>query len=337
MLHGKYFDYFISNEIFFNTYCIKKLDDYVDKVALQLSISRSEKDALENKKILYVFCKDADEIKQITGYSSRGQYIINSDAVVTTYPCHFHEVSHFLINYKLKSLPLYTLPFIQEGLAVATGGRGGQSADVINDIGYYLVQNNITDYKSLFKIENFKNEDASISYPLAGLFSKYLLDKNADDYLSFYRKYSGNIEVLSRINSESIDKETFNDFEKYLQSYKTNNGISFEENADAFQIKTAVQFFLTPEIPLQNYSSIKFIELFKGREYKSEKYYFAIDTNEINIYNLYSNELIASYVNSFNKNPVKYFQNNEFTFYIAKSLIYENINDLKYSYIQNEK
>lgn len=331
-LSSKFFDFLISDETMFNDYCMYKLDEYVDKTASLLNLSEKEKTELSEKKILYVFCKNQDEIKNITGYGSRGQFVINYDAVVTTYPCHFHEVSHFLINYKLKNLPLYTLPFIQEGFAVATGGRGGQSANILNDVGYYLIQNNIADYKALFGIENFRNEDASVSYPMAGLFSKYLLSKNVDEYITFYRNYSGDMNVLSKIDPTEIDKNIVIGFENYLQGYKINQAISFSDRQNSIEVKVSKSFLLTPENPNKNYVSIKFSELFKGREYKGEKYYFAIDVNEINIYNLYSNELIASYVNSFSKTPVDYYNNGEFKFYIDKKLLDEDFNKLKISY-----
>ncbi|MBN8572254.1 MAG: hypothetical protein J0M18_21740 [Ignavibacteria bacterium] len=165
-------------------------------------------------------------------------------------------------------------------------------------------------------------EDPSISYPLAGIFSKFLLEKlNVDDYLSFY-------------NQTKIDttQKIFDDFNKYIAEYKSFRYISFISSGSAQEIIADNSFFLTSKNPIENYSSTKFTELFKDKVYKGEKYYFAIDKKEINIYNLYSNELIASYVNSFAHTPVEYFVNGKYKFYISKTLLDEDLNDLILNY-----
>ncbi|MBS1514856.1 MAG: hypothetical protein JSS63_07480 [Bacteroidetes bacterium] len=331
-LNGKYFQFLVSDERLFNDYCIKKLEDFVDKTSEILRLSNKEKNTLSKEKLLYVFCKNQDEIKSITGYASRGQFILNYDAVVTTYSCHYHEVAHFLINYKLKSLPLYLIPFLQEGFAVAVGGRGGQSAEVLADVGYYLARSGIVDYKNLFEAEGFKNEDATISYPIAGLFSRYLIVKNVDEYLELYRKFSGSPAEINLIKLNMIDKNILANFEEFLKTYKVSEKITFDNRTNSQEIKTEKSFFLTPVNPLEGYRSIKCVELIKDKEYKGEKYYFAINEAEINIYNLYSNELIASHVNSFSKNPAKYFNGKDYEFYISKDLLDEDFNDLKISY-----
>jgi len=331
-LSSRYFDFLITDEKLFNEYCAEKLDSFIESTGDILKLSEDDKTVLSKEKILYVFSKDQDEIKSITGYASRGQFIVNYDAVATTYSCHFHEVAHFLINYKLKNLPLYTVPFLQEGFAVALGGRGGQSANVLNDIGYYLIKNNISDYKNLFETDGFKNEDATISYPLAGLFSKYLIGKNIEDYLNIYKSLSGSFEEINRIKLNSINSNILSDFESYLREYKYSGNIAFSGKCNFLEIKSDRSFFLTPDNPYRNYASGKFIEIFKEREYKGEKYYFAINEKEINIYNLYSNELIASYVNSFTQNPVKYFTGSEYIFFISESLLDEDYKSLKISY-----
>jgi translation initiation factor 2 beta subunit (eIF-2beta)/eIF-5 len=331
-LSSRYFDFLISDEKLFNEYCAEKLDSFIESTGDILKLSEDDKTVLSKEKVLYVFSKDQDEIKSITGYSSRGQFIVNYDAVVTTYSCHFHEVAHFLINYKLKNLSLYTVPFLQEGFAVALGGRGSQSANVLNDIGYYLIKNNISDYKNIFETDGFKNEDATISYPIAGVFSRYLIEKNIDDYLKFYKNLSGTFEDINKIKLNSVNSNIFSDFERYISKYKYSEDIAFKNNNNFIQIKSDKSFFLTPENSYKNYTSGKFIEILKEREYKGEKYYFAINENEINIYNLYSNELIASYVNSFEQNPVKYFTGSEYFFFISESLLDEDYKSLKISY-----
>jgi hypothetical protein len=319
---GRYFDFLISDEKLFNFYCINKLDEFVDEMAALLKYSEYDLELLKEQKILYVFCSNQDEIVNITGSVSKGRYLSELDAIVTTYSCHYHEVAHLLLNYKIKENSLYPLPFLQEGFAVATGGRGGQSNNVLNDVGYFIARYNYANYKPLFEYENFMNEDPSISYPLSGIFSKFLLTTlNIEDYLSFY-------------NQTKVDttNKLLHDFNNYITQYKSFKEIVFSPSVEVQEIFADSSFFLTPESPVENYSSTKFNELFTVKIYKGEKYFFAIDKKEINIYNLYSNELIASYVNSFADNPVEYFADGKYRFYISKTLLDESINDLKTGY-----
>jgi len=321
-LSGKYLDFLISDEKLFNSYCTEKLDEFVESIALLLKYNDDEIQLLKEQKILYVFCSNNDEITNITGSVSKGRYLSELDAVVTTYTCHFHEVAHLLLNYKIKENSLYPIPFLQEGFAVATGGRGGQSNIVLNDVGYFIARYNYVSYKPLFEYENFIKEDPSISYPLSGIFSKYLLTTlSVEDYLAFY----------NQINVDTAQK-IFTDFHKYISTYKSFRDISFSPSDELESISVDSSFFLTTKNPVENYSSSKFNELFKDKIYKWEKYYFSIDKKEINIYNLYSNELIASYVNSFADSPVEYFVDGKYKFVISKNLLDENLNELVLSY-----
>jgi len=324
--------FLISDEKLFNSYCAEKLDAYIDKMAELLKFTKGELKLLKEQKILYVFCSTQEEMESITGSVSKGRYLSDLDAVVSTYSCHFHEVSHLLLNYKIKENSLYVLPFLQEGFAVTTGGRGGQSNNVLNDIGYYIVRYNFADYKLMLDDEGFSKEDPSVSYPVSGIFSSYLLSiLGADEYISFYKKHSDNGYNINDARLTAFDV-TINGFADYINKYKAFQEICFTKTNNNIEFEVTGSFFLTPQNPIQNYSSSKFTELHKDKEYNGEKYYFAIDKNEINIYNLYSNELIASYVNSFADTPVEYFSDGKYKFYISQNILDESVNDLNLSY-----
>jgi hypothetical protein len=119
----KYFNFFISDSSLFNDYSAEALDNYISIMADLLRLEENQRKLLEEEKIIYILCMDENEIKKLTGFATRGIYILALDEIITTYNCHFHELAHLLINFKLKNLPLYTLPFLQEGFAVA--GRSG--------------------------------------------------------------------------------------------------------------------------------------------------------------------------------------------------------------------
>ena len=172
---SKYFRFRIEEPKYFNEYCIKRLDDFVDMIADTLHFTISEKRILQKEKIGYIFCKDENTVEKITGFKAKGMAMLGSDEVVTSYQTHFHEVAHILINYKLKKLGLYTLPFFMEGFAVAVGGRGGMAPRVVTDLGYYLQKSGILTYDSILTNDGFYNNDASMSYAVAGLYNSFLL------------------------------------------------------------------------------------------------------------------------------------------------------------------
>ena len=55
---SKYFIFKISEPKYFNDYCLKKLDEFVDSVAVLLEFERQQKQLLEKEKIYYILCKD---------------------------------------------------------------------------------------------------------------------------------------------------------------------------------------------------------------------------------------------------------------------------------------
>ena len=77
---------------------------------------------------------------------------------------------------------------------------------------------------------------------------------------------------------------------------------------------------LTGNYP-EGYKSKKFIEFFKDHEYQGEKYLIIANSDEVAIYNLFTNNLIADFVSSFSI-PMKLIPKKDdfFEFYTLKSL-----------------
>ncbi|HMQ97452.1 MAG TPA: hypothetical protein PKE39_00385 [Ignavibacteria bacterium] len=225
---SKYFTFRIEEPIYFNDYCIKRLDDFVDMIADTLDFTVSERRILEKEKIGYVFCKDEASVEKITGFKAKGMAMLGSDVVVTSYQTHFHEVAHILINYKLKKLGLYTLPFFMEGFAVAVGGRGGMATRVITDLGYYLEKSGILTYDSILTNEGFYNNDASMSYAVAGLYNSFLLSElGGEKYLELYKKVNGSLEYVKNIEMNSLHLPKINNWNAYLFEYNKNPDLYF--------------------------------------------------------------------------------------------------------------
>jgi hypothetical protein len=347
MYKSKYFTIYVSDTTLLNRYSVELLDGYVISMLELLQVDSTDRSLLEKEKIIYVLCKDQEEIKTITGFDTRGLYILAYDEVVTTFNCHFHELSHLMINYKLKTLPLYTLPFFQEGFAAATGGRGGIRRNIILDTGHYLHSSGITPFNSILTHKEFLAEDASVSYPVAALYTSYLLNSfGVNSFLKLYRDYSGSFSKVSSLSSEMITLPPVEDFEKFVINYQRRGGITIENDeqfttfydgnylimseSDNYYKFSVQKNFSIKEAEAPGYRSKKFAELFPGTRYQGEKYAVTVSEAEININNLYTNILMATYYAGFSGNFRQVpSENGFFTFYVEKDIFEEDLKTLE--------
>jgi hypothetical protein len=344
-ISSEHFRFFVSDEALFNDYSINQLEKFVTKMFDVLSFTKEQKELIRQNKVYYFLCKDEDEIKKVTGFTTRGIYMLAQDYVVTTFNTHYHELLHFLINFKLKSLPLYTHPFLQEGLAVAFGGRGGLDAHTIFETGVFLVKSDFSNYSELLNRKDFQNTDATISYPVSGLYVYFLIKQvGIEKFIGLYKKYSASKD-LNLV--ESIDKNDLPSDEKwnlFVDSLVNENPIQIvdqvevnmfdliikKEDLEVYQNKQEYLFrvkdtlLISSEEKYLNYQSKIFKEHLPNKKYNSEKYLIVTNQNEISIYNLYSNNLIGKYVASFSIPPKEIKKRNGyFEFLVMKELFDE--------------
>lgn len=245
-------------------------------------------------------------------------YNVAYDFVVTTFNSHYHELVHLLMNFKLQRLPLYTHPFFQEGCAVALGGRGGKEPDVILNLGSFLYNSKMLDYSSLLSKEGFRQINVSLSYPVSGLYNKFLIEQiGIKRYLELYGKYSGTaneVEGMKIDESELPERAAWHEF---IGVYSQKKAIDFENSqtqtqliydgasARIFEDLRSYYFNLRDTLLIgadtkrHEYHSKKFYGVFGNRKYQGEKYLILANASEISIYNLFTNNLIANYVSSF--------------------------------------
>jgi len=317
---SKYFTFRIEEPKHFNDYCIKRLDQFVDMIADTLGFTIAERRILEKEKIGYIFCKDEASVEKITGYKAKGMAMLGSDEVVTSYQTHFHEVAHILINYKLKTLGLYTLPFFMEGFAVAVGGRGGMAPRVVTDLGYYLEKSGILTYDSIITNDGFYNNDASMSYAVAGLYNSFLLSElGGERYLELYKKVNGDLEYVKGLKTDFIiqPENKYADFLKkyeedtifFIDSHDTlgQNGqflpFAFKNNFVKFFVFRNRQFGPENDKYEKGYISRKAKELM-DQNYFTGQYVLICDSSFINVFDFYNDELIFSYNYNLSANPV---------------------------------
>ncbi len=339
-----HFIFVVSDTTFFNTYCIDNMEKIFRKMADLLNLNIGQLEKIKSQKIYYFLCKDKDEIKQLTGFHTRGIYILAFDYIITTFNNHYHELMHLLINFKLQSLSLYTHPFFQEGFAVAFGGRGGKEPNVILNLGLFLNKSKLLDYTALQSKNDFYQVDASLSYPISGLYNLFLIEQmGIDQYLKIYQKYSGTARQIETIKIQKADLPEVSKWQNFINNsnYSSisftkplsknpiiyqNESVKISEDLDRYYFALKDTLFIKTEIYRKDYHSKKFDEFFPKRKYNGEKFLILANASEISIYNLYTSNLVDNFVSSFSipytpaPNRAGYYQ-----FSILKTIFEENL------------
>ena len=320
---SRFFVFVVSDTDMINEYTRTTLDNFVERMGRTLRLDDSAIDKLNKEKIYYYLCSGQDEIEELSGFRTRGIFNIAYDCIISTYPCHFHELLHLLMNYKLHNLPLYTTPFLQEGFAVAFGGRGGLDPGPVLDAGIYLEKSGIADFKDLLSKDDFTSCDPSISYPIAGLYSRFLVGTiGMEEYIDLYERYSGTADYVDSLKIDTALFPPGSEWKHFLDVMEAERAIRIGEKHERIKrIYSAAEaevstnnsryFFLVRDTLLVSAAasrgisrSDKFSELFPSRKYCGEKYAVIADSSGVSVYNLFTGNLVAAYVMSFSIPPV---------------------------------
>jgi hypothetical protein len=192
-----------------NDIALATADDFIESLADSLDLSKEDMKNLRQKKIEYFYCHSDSVVMDITGHRIKGTLDLATNDIISAFFPHYHELTHLLVNIKLKRLPLYTQPLMREGIAVYFGGRWGKAAASLLDLACFLYQEQIVDLDSLLTMRDFDaNSSADIAYPVAGLFVAYLVDEiGHDKFLDLYRSLSGNFPTvygMTRVDVKNI-------------------------------------------------------------------------------------------------------------------------------------
>lgn len=319
---SKHFTFRVSDTASFNNYSAERLERFFDSMAVLLKFTAEDLRRIEEHKIDYILCRDEHEIEEVTGVKTLGIYILAYDYVVTTFNCHYHELLHLLVNYKLKSLPLYTHPLFQEGFAVGFGGRGGKEPKAILDAGHYLISSGLLDLGELYSRASFLRTDPTISYPVSGLFNRFLLEElGIDRYLQLYRSYSRPSYSIDTLTVDSSDLPPAKKWQAFLSQFRTysdilvrsdsaSRGVPLFRGTTIYEADSSYVFWINNAVALNSmndmarHRSKKFSELVPDRPYHGEKYLVVASESEVSVYNLYTDNLIANYVGNFSLPPL---------------------------------
>ena len=340
-----HFTFWISDPTLFHPDAIARLESFLRQMAGLLQYSDDDMRQLEKRKIIYVLCRDEREIEKLTGFQSRGMYMLAYDYVTTSYSCHFHELMHLLVNFKLRRLPLYTHPLLQEGLAVACGGRGGIAPQSLVQSGVFLCQTKALSYVDLLAVGSFHSVDPSLTYPVSGLYVRFLIDRlGIGRLLELYRKYSADGEHIQAMVVDTTDLPPKGEWEAFIGKVGSENPIQVSsptkdetevlvdsaleiwESGCYYHVRMKTTVALKPEDADPQYESKQFAEMCPGRTYHGERFLFVGDTNEVTIYDLYTNNSIAGYSSGFSPSMDRVQQQGgKLDFWVLKEMFGESV------------
>lgn len=202
----KYARVHYADSTLLNNFALQTLDETIAGLGQALQIPQARMQELTEARIDYYICTKSD-FKLLTGYDAHGITDFQSDAVIARHLPHAHELTHLMQNFALQNAPLYTQPFIQEGLAVALGGRWGKSQAVMQQLGGYLLVNQVVDPEDLLTYDGFHKKIGmpDLSYPAAGVLVGLLLDKcGVEGFQQLYRDLSGSNQAVKAMTAGEV-------------------------------------------------------------------------------------------------------------------------------------
>ena len=330
----KYVNLYYTRSWKINDYAAAELDRFIEDLGAQLGIAEARMELLESAKLDY-YLGTEEEVEKLTSHRCQGMTNLQFEAVVSQQLPHYHELTHFMVNFALRELPLYTMPFMQEGTAVYFGGRWGKSPSVVMQLGEFVIRERMYGVEDVLTWEGFeKIGNADFSYPIAGLWVSYLLNNiEAGEFLKLYRELSGTAEEVRVLDLPKVKAvltkaagkqwgEITAEFGEYVKNYKYSGikpgdgagnltlkagEVQITQESGEYRVEARVDgdqrkavFFKDKDNPASvGYRSWMFEEQHAGREYRGEAYGLVVSAAEAGLYDYRTNVLIAKYVAGF--------------------------------------
>ena len=180
------------------------LDSCVSTMAGRLDVEPGLMARLEGEKLGYLLASPPD-VEQLAGAPTVGVANLQQDVVVTSHPCHAHELAHLLVNFWLEELPLFTLPLLQEGAATSLGGRWGRHPRVLDHVGRSMLTDGFMSLSDLLTRDGFQAHAADLTYAPAGVFFSFLQERyGSDGVRRVYLAGSGTAAEVSAWDAERV-------------------------------------------------------------------------------------------------------------------------------------
>lgn len=187
-----------------NQYALDALDHFIDSLGTIFHFRPEHWVTLNDNKLDY-YLADRETIKALTGYDAHGMTYLPLDAVVTSHLPHDHELVHAILSFRMNPLPMYTLPAVQEGVAVSYGGRWGKAPRVIMQLGAFVLESGMMKVDDILTYNGFHSDAADLSYALGGLFTRCLIESIGFPKFSvLYRRLSGPQQYIRSLTDREI-------------------------------------------------------------------------------------------------------------------------------------
>lgn len=180
------------------------LDSCVADIAARLSLDDAVRGRLVAGKLGYLLA-DPDEVARLASAPTVGVANLQQDVVITSHPCHAHELAHLVVNAWLGDLPPFMLPLLQEGTAVHLGGRWGRHPRVMERLGRTTLSDGWVALDDLLTRDGFLAQPADLTYAPAGVFVGFILERyGASGLRSACLAAGGDAESLSRLDAGAV-------------------------------------------------------------------------------------------------------------------------------------
>jgi hypothetical protein len=237
---GKYYNLYYFKDKQVNDSALAAMDSKIESMAARLGISDESMQRLSADKLNYLLCENPNQVKEYSGHMVPGWHNPADNFVISSYLPHSRILADFLIVYKLRELPLHTIPFMDKGLAVDLGGRAGARLDVFAQMVEFSLKSDFLKLEDILSSKDFdvKTGGPDFAYTLSGYFIDYLIDKiGMDNVLTLYKAFSGDLSFVDTLSVSSckamLEQATGmqwaaieGDFADYTRD-KLRSGISF--------------------------------------------------------------------------------------------------------------
>jgi len=311
-----------------NDHALSEIDRFVDSVGRRLRVPDERMTLLAEKKIDYHLGHPLD-VERLTGFATPGLTDLPSDAVISSYLPHYHELVHLLVNFALEEAGLYTLPCLQEGLAVCWGGRWGKSPEVMLQLGAF----------------HGSGLPSDLSYAVSGILVRSLVETmGVDQFLRLSERFSGSNDAVRAVTADSVRMAVreitgtpWSDVIARCHSIasahassgvdpggpavpetvhlasrseslvgaigRTDSAHIFEIDARGAAPTGAILFGCAADAPRAAYQSRLFAQHVPGETYRGERLGLVFDTVEVGLYDYRTDNLLGKFAAGFSLAP----------------------------------